>query len=132
MDVARSEGLDEPIAVTARWDNDQASDESLWQEQVARAIGIHQWEILWPGTDLDLLGDEAIRVLDRIGLVWPPPSYAMLPMMRLAAGGVFVTGEGGMRRSDSGPMGVCGPTFGSIDFRVRPMSARWLSDACPA
>jgi len=94
-DVARSEGLDEPIAVTARWEDDQASDESDWQEQVARAIGVRHWEILRPGTDLDLLGDEAISALDRIGLVWPPPSYAMLPMMRLAAGGVFLTGEGG-------------------------------------
>ena len=95
VDVARTEGLDEPIAVTARWDDDEASDESAWQEEVVRTIGVNRWEILRPGTDLDLLGDEAVGVLDRLGLVWPAPAYALLPMIRLAAGGVFLSGEGG-------------------------------------
>ncbi|MGA3146704.1 MAG: asparagine synthase-related protein [Acidimicrobiales bacterium] len=95
LDVARLEALDEPIAVTARWDDDPASDESAWQEEVVRAIGVNRWEIIRPGTDLDLLGDEAVGVLDRLGLVWPPPAHALIPMIRLAAGGVFLSGEGG-------------------------------------
>jgi hypothetical protein len=95
VSVARQEGLPEPLAVTARWDRDGASDESEWQEQVVAAIGAHHWEIVRPGTDLDLLGEEATSVLNNIGLVWPAPAYALRPMIRLARGGVFVSGEGG-------------------------------------
>jgi hypothetical protein len=94
-DVARREGLPGPIAVTARWDDDEASDESTWQEDVIRTVGVTDWEILRPGTDLDLLGEEATAALDRLGLMWPAPAYALLPMVRLAAGGVFISGEGG-------------------------------------
>lgn len=95
IDVARREQLPEPIAVTARWDADEASDEMGWQEDVARTIGVQHWEIIRPGTDLDLLGTEATSALDQLGLIWPPPAYAFLPMLRMASGGVFITGEGG-------------------------------------
>ena len=95
VDVARREGLDEPVAVTARWDGDEASDEREWQERVVSYIGAEHWEILRPGTDLDLLGDEAVTALGRQGLMWPPPAYAFLPMVRRAARGSFVSGEGG-------------------------------------
>ncbi len=95
VDVARVEGLEQPIAVTARWADDEASDESAWQEHVVRTVGADRWEILRLGTELDLLGDEAVGVLDCLGLVWPAPAYALLPMIRLAAGGVFLSGEGG-------------------------------------
>lgn len=95
VDVARKEGLPEPIAVTARWDNDQASDESDWQEHVIAAIGAQNWSIIRPGNDLDLLGQEAISVLAQAGLTWPAPAYVVMPMVRLAKGGVFITGEGG-------------------------------------
>lgn len=93
--VARREGLAEPVAATARFDDDPSSDESDWQEQVVRALGVRDWEIIRPAEDFDLLGPEAVTALGRHGLLWPPPSYALLPMMRRAAGGVLVTGEGG-------------------------------------
>ncbi len=89
------EGLPEPLAVTARWDEDPASDESTWQEEVIAAIGARNWEIIRPGTDLDLLGEEATALLRDVGLLWPAPAYAFLPMIRMATGGVFLTGEGG-------------------------------------
>lgn len=95
VDVARKEGLPEPIAVTARWDEDQASNETLWQEEVIATIGAEHWEVIRPGTDLDLLGDEATSALEHLGLMWPAPAYAMRPMIRLAAGGSFLSGEGG-------------------------------------
>jgi asparagine synthetase B (glutamine-hydrolysing) len=95
VDVARTDGLPEPIAVTARWENDQASDESEWQEQVIKAIGAQNWTIIRPGNDLDLLGHEATSVLAKAGLTWPAPAYVVMPMVRLAKGGVFITGEGG-------------------------------------
>lgn len=95
VDCARSEGLDQPIAVTARWDEDQASSESAWQEEVIRSIGVTEWEILRPGTDLDLLGEEATTALSSRGLMWPAPAYALRPLMRRARGGVLLSGEGG-------------------------------------
>ncbi len=93
--VAREEGLPQPIAVTARWDEDEASDEAEWQEHVVASVGADHWEILRPGTDLDLLGHHAISVLGSLGLMWPAPAYAFAPMVHLAAGGTFVSGEGG-------------------------------------
>ena len=33
-------------------------------------------------------------VLTRLGLMWPAPAYAFSPMIRLASGGVFLSGEG--------------------------------------
>jgi hypothetical protein len=95
IDVARRDGLPEPIAITARWDEDAASNENAWQENVISSIGASHWEIIRPGTDLDLLGSEATSVLGQMGLMWPAPAYAFLPMVRHAAGGVFVSGEGG-------------------------------------
>ncbi len=93
--VARREGLDEPIAATARWDDDDASDESSWQEHVVRTVGVANWEIVRPGNDLDLLGPQATGALEQVGLMWPAPAYVNLPLIRLAAGGSFVSGEGG-------------------------------------
>ena len=95
IDVARRDGLVEPIALTARWDDDAASDESAWQERVIAALGVRNWEIVRPGTDLDLLGTEATTALEQLGLMWPAPAYAFRPMMRQASGGVFLSGEGG-------------------------------------
>jgi asparagine synthase (glutamine-hydrolysing) len=95
VDEARRAGLPEPIPVTARWDDDLASGEADWQEEVIRAVGGTQWEIIRPGTDLDLLGSEATAALDRMGLMWPAPAYALMPMIRVASGGAFLTGEGG-------------------------------------
>jgi Asparagine synthase len=95
VDVARRDGLPQPIAVTARWDDDEASDESEWQQQVIATVGAEHWEVIRPGTDLDLLGDEATSALDELGLMWPAPAYSLRPMIRHAVGGVFLSGEGG-------------------------------------
>jgi hypothetical protein len=105
LGVARREGFPEPLAVTARWDEDEASDESAWQEGVIAAVGAQHWEIIRPGTDLDLLGDEATTALDHLGLMWPAPAYALRPMIRMAAGGVFVSGEGGDEAFGQWPYG---------------------------
>jgi asparagine synthase (glutamine-hydrolysing) len=94
-DVARREGLPPPVAVTARWDDDEASDESIWQELVIEQVGVGDWEVIRPGTDLDLLGTGATDILDRGGLMWPPPAYALAPMIAKSDGGVFLSGEGG-------------------------------------
>lgn len=92
---ARRHGLQEPVAITSRWTDDPASREDEWQQHVIDEIQLKDWEIINPGDDLDLLGPVATSALSRIGLMWPAPSYALLPLMERARGGVLVTGEGG-------------------------------------
>jgi hypothetical protein len=124
VDVARRQGLDEPIAVTARWDDDAASDERQWQEQVIGAIGAEHWEIIRPGDDLDLLGAEAVGALKGQGLMWPAPAYAFLPMIRRAAGGVFVSGEGGDEAFGLYPHGRF---WDAVRHRRIPLRPDWVA-----
>lgn len=93
--VARREGFDEPLAMTARFPGDPDSDERGWQEHVAGQLGVRRWEIVDPGTGVDLLGERSTGLLTEHGLLWPPPFAALSPMIEAAGGGVLVTGEGG-------------------------------------
>lgn len=93
--VARRDGFDDPVAVTARWPGAADTDETAWQEHVAGELGVRAWEIVAPGTDVELLGELATGLLRRHGLLWPPPLAGLVPMAEVAAGGVLVTGEGG-------------------------------------
>jgi asparagine synthase (glutamine-hydrolysing) len=95
LHVARRDGFDDPVAITARWPGDEASDESSWQEHVAHLLDLRRWEILTPGTDFDLVGPLACGLLERHGLLWPAPVVAFHPMVQAAGSGVLVTGEGG-------------------------------------
>jgi len=124
VDVARRHGLDEPIAVTARWDDDAASDEREFQEQVIESIGAEHWEIIRPGNDLDLLGDEAVGALVGQGLMWPAPAYAFLPMIRKASGGVFVSGEGGDEAFGLYPHGRF---WDAVRHRRIPLRPDWIA-----
>jgi len=83
------------VALTTRWPGDVLSEESAWQEHVVSSVGVEDWEIIYPGDQLDLLGPVATAVLTDQGLLWPPPSYVLYPLMQRAAGGTLVTGEGG-------------------------------------
>ena len=60
VDVARREGLPEPIAVTARWDDDRPATRAPGRSRSIATVGARDWEIIRPGTDLDLLGEEAL------------------------------------------------------------------------
>ncbi len=95
LHVARRDGLEEPVALTARWPGDVAADESAWQEHVARELEVRRWEIITPGTDFDLLGPLATELLREHGLLWPAPTAALMPMIEAAGDGVLVTGQGG-------------------------------------
>ena len=95
LHVARQDGFDDPVAVTARWPGVAAADESAWQEHVAGELGVRRWEILTPGTDFDLLGPLARQLLRDHGLLWPAPTAALMPMIEAAGDGVLVTGQGG-------------------------------------
>ena len=95
LHVARRDGFDEPLALTARWPGDAQSDESAWQEHVARELGVRRWEVITPGADFDLLGLLSTGLLRHHGLLWPAPMAALTPMIEAAGDGVFVSGQGG-------------------------------------
>jgi Asparagine synthase len=93
--LARREGLPEPVALTMRWSGLPETDESAWQEQVVRHLGIRDWHVTEGADDLDLVGGVAGPLLREHGLLWPPAAYVVLPLQRAAAGGVLVMGDGG-------------------------------------
>ena len=95
LHVARRDGFDEPMAITARWPGDAAAEESEWQDHVARLLKVERWEIITPGTDFDLLGPLATELLRAHGLMWPAPVAVLAPMIDAVGDGVLVTGDGG-------------------------------------
>jgi len=95
LHVARRDGFDEPMAITARWPGDAAAEESEWQDHVARLLKVERWEIITPGTDFDLLGPLATELLRAHGLMWPAPVAVLVPMIDAVGDGVLVTGDGG-------------------------------------
>jgi hypothetical protein len=95
LHVARRDGFDDPVALTARWPGDAEADESTWQEHVAQELGVRHWEVITPGNDFDLLGPIATQLLRDHGLLWPAPMAALMPMIDAAGDGVLVSGQGG-------------------------------------
>ncbi len=95
LHVARRDGFDDPVALTARWPGDAEADESAWQEHVAEELGVRHWEVITPGNDFDLLGPLSTELLRDHGLLWPAPIAALMPMIEAAGDGVLVSGQGG-------------------------------------
>lgn len=124
--VAHREGLPAPVALTARWQDDPSSDESSWQEEVIRWIGLEDWQVIYPHEDLDLLGVEATTALREHGLLWPAPSYALLPMYQSARGGTLVTGEGGDEAFALWPYAGAWAAL-AAHRRLRVRQAAWLA-----
>jgi asparagine synthase (glutamine-hydrolysing) len=94
-DIARREGLDDPIPVTLRFSAVPSTDESDWQETVIDRLGIVAWEVVEIADELDLLGAIARQTLTEHGLLWPPNAYAHVPLLRRAHGGALMTGFDG-------------------------------------
>jgi Asparagine synthase len=95
VDVARRQGLPEPIPVIMRHPNDPDSDETEWQELVLRHLRLDNAEILTVTAELDALGPLATEMLAREGLLWPANAFAHLPVIDIARGGTMLTGIGG-------------------------------------
>jgi hypothetical protein len=129
LHVARRDGYEEPLAITARWPGDESSDESVWQEHVARELDVRRWEIITPGEDFDLLGPLATELLDRHGMLWPAPVAALAPMIAAAEDGVLVTGQGGDEVFGGwrlGPVWAAARQGRGIRRSVRPLGAAAL------
>ncbi|MHB1710630.1 MAG: asparagine synthase-related protein [Acidimicrobiales bacterium] len=95
LNLARREGLPEPVAITQRFPGIEEADEDDWQEAVVRHLGVTEWERLSWHDELDLVGPYAGPSLLSHGLVWPPLAHTRRPLTDRARGGSFLTGEGG-------------------------------------
>lgn len=93
--LARRLGLELPIPFTFRYPGVAEADESQWQEEVIRYLGIEKWERREVGDELDFLGPHAKEVLLRHGNVWPPNAFVMSVAAKAAEGGSVVTGSFG-------------------------------------
>ena len=93
--VARRHGLDDPVPITFRYDQHPRTWEGEWQEQVLQHLGLGEWEVISVNSEFDALGPMAREALQRHGLYWPPNAHAMVPLLRAAADGALITGNGG-------------------------------------
>jgi asparagine synthetase B (glutamine-hydrolysing) len=92
--VARKEGLPLPIPVTMCHDSPE-SQEADWQHRVLEHLAVEDWVRVAVGERMDVLGDEATRLLAADGLQCPPNAYLHLPVVAAAGGGTLLTGVGG-------------------------------------
>ena len=92
--TARRSGLAEPIPATLRFSAAEA-EEGHWQEMVLAHLGLSEWYRHEAGEELGLLGPVAREVLDREGLLWPPNTHLLAPLLEAARGGTLISGVGG-------------------------------------
>jgi asparagine synthase (glutamine-hydrolysing) len=95
VEVARREGLPDPVPVTLRFPGVASTDESEWQELVIRHLRVSEWERIVVRDELDLLGPVARAALTAHGLLWPPNAYVHVPILERARGGCMLTGFDG-------------------------------------
>jgi len=146
--VARREGLPLPVPVTHRFPSASDTQETEWQEQVIRHLGLDDWIRIDAAGDLDCVGPVAIETLRRHGLLWPCNAYFHAPIFEAAAGGAVLTGVGGdeafspsswaqafavMRlRARPGPRNLMQVAFAlSPQIVKRTLIRRWLPEVCP-
>ncbi len=95
VDVARRQGLPDPVPVTLRFPGVASTDESRWQELVVAHLGLREWERIKIGDELNLLGPVAREALTAHGLLWPPNAHVHVPILERARGGCVLTGLDG-------------------------------------
>jgi asparagine synthetase B (glutamine-hydrolysing) len=96
-DLAAREGLDPPVALTFRYPDDPAADESSWQELVIGHVrGRVEWVRHDITTELDNIGPLVEPVLRAHGSpTYPAGLGNTILLARYARGGSLVTGNGG-------------------------------------
>jgi hypothetical protein len=92
--MARRQGLPLPVPVTMEFDS-EATREREWQELVVGHLGLEDWQRVKLSDELDFIGDIAAARLRRHGLMHPPNSHLLVPLLQLARGGSVVTGAAG-------------------------------------
>ncbi len=94
-ELARREGLPAPIPATNVFAGAPNAKEDAQQHRIIRHLGLEDWLRVSHTTELDLVGPYAQKVLDRLGLVWPPNVHFHVPLLEAARGGSLLTGIGG-------------------------------------
>jgi asparagine synthase (glutamine-hydrolysing) len=94
-EIARRHGLDDPVPLTFRFEDNPRSEETEWQELMVRHLELRDWVTVPIRTEFDVLGPLARDTLLRHGLFWPPNAYTMRRMFEAAGSGSLVTGTGG-------------------------------------
>jgi hypothetical protein len=126
--LARRDGLEPPVPATFRFKGAPAAEESTWQELVIRHVGLDDWMRLEIDDELDYLGPLGTRLLRRHGVLWPPNSHFLVPLLERARDGSLVTGDGGDQSLAAGDHGrIRGVVRGRI--KPRPRDARRLASA---
>jgi hypothetical protein len=95
VDLARREGLAEPVAFTQVYPETPETDEAEWQRAVIEHVRLKEWIRVELREEHDLLGPVAQEGLTRRGLVWPTAVQLKATIFSHAAGGSVLTGEGG-------------------------------------
>jgi asparagine synthase (glutamine-hydrolysing) len=95
LDVARRQGLPEPIPITSRFPGIEATDEAEWQESVISHLGAKDWVRITIHDELDAVGPVATAVLRRHGVLYPYNNHFHVPLFEAARGGSLITGSGG-------------------------------------
>lgn len=95
VDVARREGLDEPVPAILRFAGMPHTDETSWQELMLSHAGVRERIVIEISTELDALGHIATTVLGDLGVHWPGNAYMHVPLFEQARGGSVLTGVGG-------------------------------------
>lgn len=94
-EVARREGLPDPVPVTEVYPEVDDTDESAWQDMVIEHLGLADWVRIPIYGASDLLGEVGQAGLLHRGLLWPPAFHVKQALFASAAGGSLLTGEGG-------------------------------------
>jgi asparagine synthase (glutamine-hydrolysing) len=94
-DLARREGLPDPIPVSVRFGGAGRTEESAWQERVVAHLQLRDWERVELTTEADFLGDLAQGVMTTHGPQWPPNTQLHVPICLRAPGGSVLTGVDG-------------------------------------
>jgi hypothetical protein len=119
MSAARRHGLEPPIPATLRFATAPRSQEMSWQETVVDHVGASDWLRLDIGDELEYLGEIGTRILRRHGVLWPPNSFLVTPLLERARGGSVITGDGGDEFLTGG---THGRIRGVAGRRIRPQA----------
>ena len=139
LDVARRQGLPEPVALTLRYSENTDAEESAWQRLVVDHLRPKAWEIVEVAPDAaEFLGPPGVASLRANGLLWPPALHLETGWMGRASGATVITGEGGdeifgTHRASSvrALPGCCAPTANRPSARGSPTGERCCSSSRP-
>ncbi len=92
--LARREGLPDPVPIIVRYPGDADAEETAWQDLVLDHLGVEP-VVLAGGAGKDALGVTARQFLLEHGLLWPAFLHDKQALLDVARGGSLVTGDGG-------------------------------------